>query len=223
MTKLLIENTMVRIPQGSINLRDDRKKTSWSVEVQSFEISKYQVTQALYEQVIAHNPSGFVAPENPVDTVSWFDAIVFCNALSADHGLAPYYDIHSDGKTVTLNQSATGFRLPTDAEWEYACRGGSQEARYGELADIAWYQENSSNTTHNVGLKQANDFGLYDMLGNLWEWCWDLYDSKDYGNYRIFRGGGWADEPRSCLASNRRRSHPTYKIDDLGFRIARSI
>lgn len=122
----------------------------------------------------------------------------------------------------TRNTTAKGYQLPTDAEWEYACRAGLQKVRYGLLDDIAWYAKNSNNTTHPVGQKRPNTWGLYDMLGNVWEWCWDVYDPIEYGDYRVFRGGGWFDPERGCLASNRRRSHPTYAIDDLGFRIART-
>src|SRR5690606_30011494 len=116
-----------------------------------------------------------------------------------------------------------GFRLPTEAEWEYACKAGTKNIRYGDLDKIAWYKHNSEKSTHNVGMKEPNTWGLYDMLGNVSEWCTDLYDEQVYGSYRIFRGGGWFDKERSCLATNRRRNHPSlFKIDDLGFRIARN-
>jgi formylglycine-generating enzyme required for sulfatase activity len=119
---------------------------------------------------------------------------------------------------------ANGYRLPTEAEWEYACKAGTTGIRYGDLDDIAWYKANSDRSPHDVGLKEPNAWGLYDMLGNVWEWCSDIYDESVYGSYRIFRGGGWSDEERGCMATNRSRSHPTsFKIDDLGFRIARNI
>ena len=121
------------------------------------------------------------------------------------------------------NRNADGYRLPTEAEWEYACRAGTDGPRYGDLDDIAWYRENSGERRHVVGEKQPNPWGLYDMLGNVWEWCWDLYDAEVYGAYRVLRGGGWFDEHWSCRASVRRRSHPTFTTDDLGFRIARSV
>jgi formylglycine-generating enzyme required for sulfatase activity len=120
--------------------------------------------------------------------------------------------------------SNIGFRLPTEAEWQYACQAGSNQIRYGALTEIAWFKENSKNETQEVGLQKPNDWGLYDMLGNVWEWCSDIYDEEVYGSYRIFRGGGWCDEERSVMATNRRRSHPSFfEIDDLGFRIAQSI
>jgi formylglycine-generating enzyme required for sulfatase activity len=124
---------------------------------------------------------------------------------------------------VNCNLGADGYRLPTEAEWQYACKAGTTGYRYGELDEIAWYEENSEGGVHEVGKKGPNAWGLHDMLGNVWEWCWDLYDEEVYGSYRVFRGGSWAEEDRGCGATCRRRSHPTFGIDDLGFRLARSL
>ena len=211
---------MVTLPAGHIALRDDGKKTQWTTRVKPFALSKYQVTQALYFEVTQTSPSSFVGHRRPVEEVSWNDAVQFCNLLSEKSGLKSCYSVSDE--EVAFNSQANGYRLPTDAEWEYACRAGTRDVRYGELGDIAWYKDNSADKTHDVGLKAPNPWGLYDMLGNVWEWCWDVYDKEVYGPYRVFRGGGWADPERGCLASNRRRSHPTFAIDDLGFRIARS-
>lgn len=156
-----------------------------------------------------------------MEGVSWLDAIRFCNALSGQEGLPLAYHLHGDG--VEGDPTADGYRLPTEAEWEHACRAGTTGPRYGRLDDIAWYRGNSDAHPHPVGGKQANAWGLHDMLGNVWEWCWDIYDVEVYDSYRVLRGGGWFDEPWSCRASVRRRSHPTLRIDDLGFRLARSI
>jgi formylglycine-generating enzyme required for sulfatase activity len=217
-----IREQLVPIPGGEIMLRDDRLKQQWPVAVASFLLAKYPITQELYDAITDEAPSSFRGDQNPVETVSWQEAVQFCNLLSAVEGLSPYYLLDAEAETVQIASKATGYRLPTEAEWEFACKAGTSAPRYGELNDIAWYKDNSERTTHPVGLKQPNAWGLYDMLGNVWEWCSDVYDETTYGTYRIIRGGGWYDEPRSCLATNRRRSHPTkFKIDDLGFRVAR--
>ncbi|WP_035056226.1 formylglycine-generating enzyme family protein [Andreprevotia chitinilytica] len=212
----------VEIPAGSIALRDDRTGRQWSVEIQCFAIGRYPVTQAQYAAVTGQWPSAAVAAQCPVESVSWLDAARFCNMLSKTAGLLVCYEIHADGTGATLIPGSDGYRLPTEAEWEYACRAGTHGPRYGELGDIAWYAENAGGHPQDVGQKQANAWGLYDMLGNVWEWCADQYDPAVYGSYRVFRGGGWSDAERGCLATNRRRSHPTFAIDDLGFRVARS-
>ncbi len=179
------------------------------------------VTQRAYLSLMDANPSTFPGDSHPVESVTWHEAILYCNRLSEVSGYQPCYRIK--GEVVEWNPDSNGFRLPTDAEWEYACRAGSKEARYGLLEDIAWYEANTEGHPQDVGTKVPNAWGVYDMLGNVWEWCWDLYAPDVYGTYRVFRGGGWADAPRSCLAGNRRRSHPTFQIDDLGFRVARSV
>ncbi|NCC82385.1 MAG: formylglycine-generating enzyme family protein, partial [Clostridia bacterium] len=107
-------------------------------------------------------------------------------------------------------------------EWQYACKAGSTGYRYGDIDEIAWYSGNSNGSIQEMGLKKPNSWGLYDMLGNIWEWCWDLYDESTYGSYRIFRGGSWAESERGCGATCRRRGHPSFGIDDLGFRLARN-
>jgi len=215
-----LTNSMISLPAGTITLRDDRIKRIWTVDVAPFQLAKYPVTQTLYFAVTNTSPSTFKGNNKPVESISWFDAIEFCNLLSQQSGFDEVYEINDS--EVALNINANGFRLPSDAEWEYACRAGEKEVRYGEINDIAWYKENSDDATQEVGLKQPNAWGIYDMLGNVWEWCWDIYDKEVYGSYRVFRGGGWSDKERGCLASNRRRSHPTYQIDDLGLRLARS-
>jgi formylglycine-generating enzyme required for sulfatase activity len=218
-----VNDLMVKIPGGEIILRDDRIKRRWLVKIKPFLLAMYPVTQDLYFTITQRSPSYFKGDQNPVESVSWNDAVSFCNLLSQREGLKECYSISSDGETVICDWEANGYRLPTEAEWEYACRAGASEVRYGELDKISWYNENSGDKTHEVGKKEPNAWGLYDMLGNVWEWCFDVYDESVYGSYRVFRGGGWSDSARGCLASNRRRSHPTFGIEDLGFRIARSI
>jgi len=218
-----ITSQMVEIPNGKIELRDDRTKQKWTVDINSFLIAKFPVTQDFYFEIMKENPSNFKGEKYPVESVTWEDAVNFCNILSARENLKPCYNFSEDGKEISFDETANGFRLPTEAEWEYTCKAGTTEIRYDELDLIAWYKDNSEKTTHSVGMKKPNKWGIYDMLGNVWEWCSDLYDTEVYGSYRIFRGGGWCDEERSVMATNRRRSHPTkFKIDDLGFRIARN-
>lgn len=221
--KLVVADQLVGIPAGKIELRDDRIKRKWLVEIPSFQLSKFPVTQELYFEVTGENPSTFKGGQLPVETLSWKDAIIFCNTLSEKKGLKSCYFLHQDSQKITFDQTANGFRLPTEAEWEYACKAGKKSIRYNQLDLIAWYKNNSNKRTHNVGQKEPNQWGLYDMLGNVWEWCSDIYDESVYGTYRIFRGGGWHDEERSVMATTRRRSHPiAFKIDDLGFRIAKN-
>ncbi|MEU6174698.1 SUMF1/EgtB/PvdO family nonheme iron enzyme [Streptantibioticus parmotrematis] len=215
-------NGLVVIPPGRVTLSDRRTRSSWQVEVASFAISAFPVTQSSYAQVTGERPSSHQGDGLPVEGVSWWDAVHYCNALSQREGLAPAYHLHAATETAEWDTSADGYRLPTEAEWEHACRAGSTGPRYGGLDEVAWYDGNSGGRVHPVGLKRANAWGLHDMLGNVWDWCWDVYDAEVYGAYRVLRGGGWADEHWSCRASVRRRSHPTFRIDDVGFRVARS-
>jgi formylglycine-generating enzyme required for sulfatase activity len=214
---------MVKIPSGEIELRDDRTKKSWTAKLEAFWLAKFPMTQDLYFEVMQSNPSTFKSERRPIETISWLEAVIFCNQLSEKQGLISCYNTENI-ENVVFNPTANGFRLPTEAEWEYACKAGKSGIRYGDLDEIAWYKTNSGGSTQNVGEKLPNLWGLYDMLGNVWEWCNDIYDSEVYGSYRIFRGGGWSDEPRSVMATTRRRSHPMkFKIDDLGFRIAKNL
>jgi len=207
-----------------VTLSDRRTQRRWPVELSGYELAAVPVTQALYAAVTGLRPSSDRGDRLPVEGVSWLDAVAFCNALSERDGLAPAYRCDGDGEGdgVAWDAAARGYRLPTEAEWEHACRAGTTGARYGALDDVAWHRGNSQERINEVGGRQPNAWGLHDMLGNVWEWCWDVYDAEAYGSYRVLRGGGWFDEPWSCRASVRRRSHPTFRIDDVGFRIARS-
>lgn len=214
---------MIAVPAGVVTLSDRRTQRTWSVEVAPFLLAATPITQGRYAEVTGLRPSAADGDQLPVEGVAWWDAVRFCNALSRREGLMPAYRLHGDDEAVEWDTSADGYRLPTEAEWEHACRAGTTEARYGPLDEIAWHRGNSDERIHDVGGKQPNRWGLYDMLGNVWEWCWDVYDAEVYGSYRVLRGGGWFDEPWSCRASVRRRSHPTFRIDDVGFRVARSL
>ncbi|SFU37676.1 Formylglycine-generating enzyme, required for sulfatase activity, contains SUMF1/FGE domain [Pustulibacterium marinum] len=220
-TEESIGDLLVNIPAGNVDLRDDRIKVTWSETIPAFKLSKYPITQGLYKTIMGNNPSNFKGDQLPVESVSWVEAVQFCNALSQHLNRVPCYKIDVHTESVEYNSTANGFRLPSEAEWQYACQSGTRDIRYGDLDEVAWYKKNSANQLQEVGQKQPNEWGLYDMLGNVWEWCSDIYDESIYGSYRIFRGGGWNDEERSVMATTRRRSHPfSFKIDDLGFRIA---
>ncbi len=252
---------LVAVPAGQVLLADRRSRRRWPVDVEAFQLSAVPVTQTLFAQVTGARPSAAEAGDRPVEGVSWWDAVRFCNALSrissrrpayrlderlrgalpgsgtlADHAVdflagsdpadlddLPAAFLHAAADAIVWDRSADGYRLPTEAEWEHACRAGTTGPRYGELGDIAWYRDNSGGRAHDVGGKQPNSWGLHDMLGNVWDWCWDVYDAEVYGSYRVLRGGGWFDEHWSCRASVRRRSHPTFRVDDVGFRLARSL
>ncbi|MFI6334383.1 formylglycine-generating enzyme family protein [Streptomyces sp. NPDC050535] len=237
---------MIAVPPGQVRLSDRRTQRTWSVELAPYRLAAFPVTRELYAEITGRLTAG--APEDrfpedglPVESVSWWDAVRFCNALSRRDGLAPAYELPSEGEDgrdgkggentesiakdiadIAWNESADGYRLPTEAEWEHACRAGTTGPRYGPLDEIAWYRDNSHDRLHAVGGKRPNPWGLHDMLGNVWEWCWDIYDPEVYGTYRVLRGGGWFDEHWSCRSSVRRRSHPTFQVDDVGFRVARS-
>ena len=214
--------------QGGKFTMGDNESGRVEVTLSNFKMDKYPVTQALYEQVMNTNPSHFKGEDRPVEQVSWFDAVKFCNELSRQTGLEPAYEIA--GEQAKRKPKANGYRLPTEAEWEYACRAGTTGDHYGDLDEIAWYEENSGGESHGVGQKKANDFGLHDMLGNAWEWCNDWYGDYpkgtvtdptgvENGAYRVFRGGSWNDFARYVRAAYRFRYSPDYRYINLGFRL----
>jgi formylglycine-generating enzyme required for sulfatase activity len=194
-----------------------------------FYLGVYEVTQGQYEKVMGKNPSESTghfkksAPDLPVEMVSWDDAQEFCRKLT---------DLAQE------KEAGRCYRLPTEAEWEYACRAGSTtKFCYGDdesrLGDYAWYRGNSDGKSHPVGRKKPNAWGLYDMHGNVWEWCSDRYDYEYYansptddpagpatGSYRVHRGGGWYSSPTDCRSAHRVRSTPDCRFDNLGFRMA---
>ena len=213
---------LVAVPPGWVTLSDRRTQRRWTVEVAPVLLGAVPVTQGLYAEVTGARPSASTGDDLPVEGVSWWDAVRFCNALSARDGLTPAYDLDEAAERAGWDAVADGYRLPAEAEWEHACRAGTTGPRYGPLDEVAWYRGNSGERVHPVGTRAPNGWGLYDLLGNVWDWCWDVYDAEVYGTYRVLRGGGWFDDHWSCRASVRRRSHPTYRVDDVGFRLARS-
>lgn len=215
----------LKLPAGRIELCDERTRSRWVVEIAAFRMAAVPVTRGLVARARGESAPSEAEARLPATDISWLDAVRLCNQLSDAAGLRPCYALGDDpdGWDVTCDPVAGGVRLPSEAEWEYACRAGDRSVRYGELDDIAWHRGNSDERVHAVGRKRANAWGLFDTIGNVWEWCWDHYDTRVYGPYRVFRGGGWFDGPRACRASCRRRSHPTFAIDDLGFRLATRI
>lgn len=197
--------------------RDSDEGPQTQVTLDGFWLGKYEVTQAQYEAVMGSNPSHFGNnPQNPVDRVSWTEAQEFCRRLS-----------NSTGQTYTL---------PTEAQWEYACRAGtvgrySFDGRVSCLVDYAWFRDNSEKTTHPVGQKQPNAWGLYDIHGNVWEWCADWYGNSyrggsltnptgaSSGQYRVLRGGSWSSDPRDCRSAYRNSSTSDNRFNNLGFRL----
>jgi len=217
-----------------------------------FYMGKYEVTQKQYEAVTGANPSIFSSnpasgeeqSKRPVERVTWYDAVEFCNKLSALEGLTAAYTITGrspasgypiTSASVTANWGASGYRLPTEAEWEYACRSGTTTAyNTGETIsnDTGWYRDNSNRMTHEVGKKPPNAWGLYDMHGNVYEWCWDRYDSyrsgaqtdptgASSGSYRVLRGGSCNDSAEGVRSAPRNYLIPSYRSHDLGFRVLR--
>ena len=216
--------TMVTVEGGTFQMGSDDsdayddEKPVHQVKVSSFSIGQTEVTQELWEAVMGSNPSKWKGLKLPVEKVSWNDCQTFITKLN-----------QLTGKT---------FRLPTEAEWEFAARGGNSSKGYkysgsDNIEDVAWYTSNSGSKTHEVATKQPNELGLYDMSGNVREWCQDWYGSTYYsssvvsnptgpasGSNRVYRGGGWHDNARGCRVSNRGSNAPSGSGDCLGFRLA---
>jgi formylglycine-generating enzyme required for sulfatase activity len=252
----------------------DLVKGAHTIKLSAFRMSKFQVTQELYEAVIGNNPSWFqgtdadkvaadgeIQGKRPVEQVSSYDAVVFCNRLSIREGLTPAYEMQTAADTnvwssdpgtwgvvptlsdvrwndVRVVAGSTGYRLPTEAQWEYACRAGSTTLWYfgdddGDLENHAWYNANSNNRTHQVGLKLPNAWGLYDMHGNVWEWCWDwsgIFPNPAYledptgavdGNTRVYRGGCLLVSASDTQSAIRYYDWPRNRNSNLGFRLVR--
>ncbi len=206
------------------------------VRVSSFYMSRYEVTQWEWKAVMGSNPSHFKGDDRPVEGVSWYDAVKYCNRRSEKEGLKPVY--RTNGSNVSADWSANGYRLPTEAEWEYAARGGNSSNGYKYAGGhspgkVAWYWDNSGRKTRPVGRKAPNELGLYDMSGNVWEWCWDWkgsYESSGSqsdprgpasGSNRVDRGGSWDDSARYLRLAYRFNIGPGISFSRLGFRLVR--
>jgi formylglycine-generating enzyme required for sulfatase activity len=235
---------MVQLPGGRFTMGDENEQdaTPHKVYVSAFYIDKYLVTQEQYEGLMGENPSRWEASNNPVEQVRWSDAVRYCNARSRAEGLEPCYDL----ETWQCNFDADGCRLPTEAEWEYACRAGTRTAYFfgddpSKLKDYAWFEDNAGGQPRPVGQKPPNPWGLYDMHGNVWEWCNDFYKVDYYqespqenpkgpktGDNKVVRGGAWKFSARSCRSGYRYNEDPGYVdvcfgYDIYGFRCVRNV
>jgi len=175
--------------------------------------------------------------KNPITGVSWYNAVAYCNWLSEQEGKQKYYSI--SGTNVTINSGANGYRLPTEAEWEYAAKGGNQSKGYkyagsNTVDEVAEYSGNNNKTTKPVGGKKANELGICDMSGNVWEWCYDWYGTYSTdnqinptgatsGSNRVFRGGSWYGGATFCRVSVRNDDSPDIRSNDIGFRLCRDL
>jgi formylglycine-generating enzyme required for sulfatase activity len=241
---------MMGSPKGEEDRRDNEKQHEVKI-TRGFWITETVVTQGRWRDVTGNNPSRFGTDggQHPVEQVTWFDAVAFANVLSEQADLPRCYELvgangRPPGDRFKCNEvrllglKVEGYRLPTEAEWEYACRAGTASRHWcgdseADLERVAWYKKNSENRTQQVGVKGANTWGLADVHGNVWEWVWDWH--ADYaggsetnpvgpgeGSSRVIRGGGWGNLPDFCRSAIRSRCRPNSRNSDLGFRLVRT-
>lgn len=252
---ILLEGGLFSMGSPSSERQRQEDEVQHEVTVSAFYLDPYEVTQADYQAVMGENPSHFRGDDLPVDSVTWYDAIQYCNRLSENLGLTPVYTI--EGNTVTWDRSANGYRLPTEAEWEYAARAGTTtvfhdgdqitsdnanfegsypyliEENYVTRRDPSVVTSRNRGETISVDSLAPNGFGLYNMYGNVSEWCFDYYGAYDLGNssdpagptsgsLRINRGGGYNDFAKQLRSAYRSATTPDTTEQNLGFRVARN-
>ncbi|GMU90621.1 MAG: hypothetical protein AMXMBFR49_28260 [Chlorobiota bacterium] len=212
------------------------EQPSHTISLDSYYIGTYLVSQSEWEKVMGSNPANFKGSDFPVEQVSWYDVIDFCNRLSDRENLQRAYT--GAGDNIKCDFTVNGYRLPTEAEWEYAARGGNKNRRLrysgsDNLDSVGWYDKNSGRKTNKVGEKFQNELGIFDMSGNVWEWCWDWHGNygssaqtnprgPHSGSCRVVRGGSWDNLARSCRVASRIHLTPDYQSNIVGFRVART-
>ncbi|MDR3204688.1 MAG: formylglycine-generating enzyme family protein [Deltaproteobacteria bacterium] len=257
-----LSNDLVLIKRGTFIMgspeteawreKDERER---KITLSDFYLAKYQVSQKEYRELMGHNPSRFKGDDRPVENVTWLEAIKYCNARSLREGLTPAYVINGDN--VAWNREASGYRLPTEAEWEYACRAGTSSpfntdksittdeanyyGHYPYMIETYYFFQSQLETKPGVyrgetiptGSFAPNKWGLFDMHGNVWDWCWDWYASYEgdrltnptgpsSGSFRVNRGGGWNDFAKHLRSAYRASTPPSNSSFNLGFRLARN-
>ena len=239
-TKLgTIMKNMVFVKGGTFKMGNENgesdEKPVFEVSVHDFYISKYEVSREEWWKAVNRNDRNFTGDNLPVVMTAWFEAIEFCNKASMAEGLEPCYII--DGRrTITKIPGANGYRLPSEIEWEYAARGGQLSKGYkysgsNNPDDVAWYKSNSALQLHPMGEKTPNELGLYDMSGNVWEWCYEWYEGDAYkkyqkgeepdGVFKVVRGGAFDRTKRYIRSSVRFYFNPDYRRNFIGFRVVR--
>jgi formylglycine-generating enzyme required for sulfatase activity len=244
----------VRVEGGTFQMGstsgDSDEKPVHTVTVSGFYMSKYEVTQKEWREVMGTSVSQQrdmrdkswslygVGDTYPMYYVNWYEAVEYCNKRSVREGLTPAY--RGSGDSIVCDFRANGYRLPTEAEWEYAAKGGNQGGLTYEYSGsnsvdaVGWYSGNSGGSTHAAGTKQPNSLGLYDMSGNVWEWCWDWYGSYSGGSQtdprgpasgsnRVLRGGSWYDYAWYLRSANRNYYGPSLRYNFNGFRLVRAL